>query len=93
MPAMSDGRQPATAPGTETKNALLTTEFWVYAAAVTVLVISAFWRGGAGNGLNINNPQQAWFFLTLLTLGYLGSRGLAKVGNAFRSGTERSNRR
>ncbi|MDG4837619.1 hypothetical protein O7631_13945 [Micromonospora sp. WMMD967] len=91
MPSMRDGhRDPMPSPGTETKQAFLTTEFWVYAAAVALLVISAFWRGSATNGLNINNPNQAWLFLTILTGGYLVSRGLSKAGSARRSGKERS---
>ncbi|GHJ09297.1 hypothetical protein TPA0907_36640 [Micromonospora humidisoli] len=94
MPAMHDGhREPMPSPGTETKQSFLTTEFWVYAAAVAVVVISAFWRGTATNGLNINNPTQAWWFLTALTGAYLVSRGLAKAGSARRSGAERKGRR
>ena len=96
MPAMT-----RRAPGSrcrlrvaETKQSFLTsTEFWVYAAAVAVVVISAFWRGTATNGLNINNPTQAWWFLTALTGAYLVSRGLAKAGSARRSGAERKGRR
>ena len=89
MPAHDGHREPAQAPGTETKQSFLTTEFWIYAAAVAAVVIAAFWRGTTANGLNLNNPGQAWFFITLLTLGYLGSRGLAKAGSPKRSGEER----
>ena len=93
MPAMHDGhREQMPSPGTETKQAFLTTEFWVYAAAVALVVISAFWKGTTANGLNINNPNQAWWFLTILTGGYLVSRGLSKAGSARRSGRERSKR-
>ncbi|GIJ79047.1 hypothetical protein SAMN05443287_101503 [Micromonospora phaseoli] len=90
MPMMHDGhREQMPAPGTETKQSFLTTEFWIYAAAVTAVVIAAFWRGTTDYGLNLNNPGQAWFFITLLTLGYLGSRGLAKAGSQRHSGEER----
>ncbi|MEV0005754.1 hypothetical protein AB0H28_26210 [Micromonospora sp. NPDC050980] len=93
MPSMHDGhREQMPSPGTETKQAFLTTEFWVYAAAVTVVVIAAFWRGAATNGLNINNPNQAWWYLTGLTGAYLVSRGLSKAGSARRSGKERQGR-
>ena len=38
---MHDGhREPQPAPGTETKQSFLTTEFWVYAAAVAVVAIA-----------------------------------------------------
>ena len=91
MPMMNDGHRESkpVAPGSETKQSLLTTEFWVYAAAVALVAIAAFWKGTTQNGLNINNPGQAWMFITVLTVGYLGSRGLAKAGSAFRSGRER----
>ncbi|MER5455264.1 MULTISPECIES: hypothetical protein [unclassified Micromonospora] len=93
MPMMHDGhREEMPSPGTETKQSFLTTEFWIYAAAVTLVVISAFWRGTTANGLNLNNPGQAWFFITLLTIGYLGSRGLAKAGSQRRSAAERKQR-
>ncbi|MEV0806914.1 hypothetical protein [Micromonospora sp. NPDC050200] len=90
MPMMEDGhRHPMPAPGTETKQAFLTTEFWIYAIAVAAVVIAAFWRGSATNGLNINNPNLSWWFLTVLTGAYLLSRGLSKAGSARRSGSER----
>ncbi|WP_431878005.1 hypothetical protein [Micromonospora marina] len=94
MPSMHDGhREPAPTPGTETKQAFLTTEFWVYAAAVAVVAIAAFWQGTDNNGLNINNPYQAWWYLTGLTGAYLITRGLSKAGSAHRSGEERRGRR
>ncbi|MFR9779842.1 hypothetical protein ACL02O_27775 [Micromonospora sp. MS34] len=90
MPMAHDGhREQMPSPGTETKQAFLTTEFWVYAAAVAVVVIAAFWRGPAIDGLNINNPNAAWWYLTALTGAYLLSRGLSKAGSARRSGAER----
>ncbi|WP_439117159.1 hypothetical protein [Micromonospora lupini] len=93
MPAMHDGhRDPMPSPGTETKQAFLTTEFWVYAAAVALVVIAAFWKGTTANGLNINDPNRAWLFLTILTGGYLVSRGLSKAGSERRSGKERTMR-
>lgn len=91
MQAMGDGhREQMPASGTETKNSFLTTEFWIYAGAVTLVVISAFWRGGSANGLNINDPTLAWWFLSALTAAYLVSRGLAKAGSERRLGSERS---
>ncbi|MFI7607468.1 hypothetical protein ACIBTV_20305 [Micromonospora sp. NPDC049366] len=96
MPMMNDGhREPMPAQtGTETKQAFLTTEFWIYAAAVAAVVIAAFWRGPATNGLNINNPVQSWWIIAALTAGYLVSRGLSKAGSPKRSlGERRSGRR
>ncbi|MEV4542134.1 hypothetical protein ACIBXA_27135 [Micromonospora echinaurantiaca] len=93
MPVMGDGhREQMPSPGTETKHSFLTTEFWIYAAATAVLVIAAFWRGPETNGLNLNNPNQVWWYLSILTGAYLISRGLAKAGSARRSGEERKTR-
>lgn len=90
MPMAYDGqRERMPSPGTETKQSFLTTEFWVYVAAVAVVVIAAIWRGPATNGLNINNPNLTWWYLTVLTGAYLVSRGLAKAGTARRSAEER----
>lgn len=90
MRAMDNGhREQMSAPDTETKNSFLTTEFWIYAGAVALVVISAFWRGSAANGLNINDPTLAWWFLSALTAAYLISRGLAKAGSDRRLTGER----
>ncbi|MCW3839122.1 hypothetical protein ONA70_03300 [Micromonospora yasonensis] len=94
MPVMHDGhREGMPAPGTETKQAFLTTEFWIYAIAVAGVIVAAFWPGPATNGLNVNNPNVAWWFLTVLTGAYLFSRGLSKAGSARRSMAERRARR
>ncbi|WP_197673975.1 hypothetical protein [Micromonospora narathiwatensis] len=88
MPTMHDGFRER-APGTETKQAFLTTEFWVYAAAVAVVVITSYWHGSITNGLKITNPNLAWWYLTVLTGAYLLSRGLSKAGTTRRSFAER----
>ena len=60
---------------TETKAAFKTTEFIAYVAAVIgVLVASAM--------VDVTDfgAQEAWFYVSLLTIGYMVSRGLAKAG-------------
>ncbi|MEU3456703.1 hypothetical protein ABZ671_24330 [Micromonospora sp. NPDC006766] len=91
MPAMGDGhRHEMPAPtGTETKQAFLTTEFWIYAIAVAAVVVATFWGSSTTYGLHISNPNLAWWFLTVLTGAYLFSRGLSKAGSARRSMAER----
>ncbi|MFG2055245.1 hypothetical protein ACGFI9_14560 [Micromonospora sp. NPDC048930] len=90
MAAMPDGhRQAMAAPGTETKPSFATTEFWVYVAAVAAVLVASYLVGKNSVGVDIFRAPQAWFFITLLTIGYLGSRGLAKAGSNFRSGEER----
>ena len=64
---------------TETKSALKTTELWVYVAAtfavlVAAMVVDETDAGGFG-------AKQAWLYVTILTVGYLLSRGLAKSGS------------
>lgn len=62
---------------TETKAAFKTTELLAYVAAVVgVLVASAVSDDGTGFG-----PKEAWFLVSILTIGYLVSRGLAKSGS------------
>ena len=93
MPAMRDGRRnDMQAPGTETKQAFKTTEFWIYLIAVAAVLGASQVVGKNSAGVDIFRADNAWFLITLLTLGYLGSRGLAKAGSNWRSGEERKAR-
>jgi hypothetical protein len=65
----------------ETKPAFRTTEFVVFLVAVLgVLVASALVGESDGRG-DVFLADKAWFYVTLLTIGYLVSRGLAKAGS------------
>ncbi len=67
---------PARRVSTETKASVKTTELIAYVAAVVgVLVASAM--------VDVSDfgAQEAWFYVTLLTIGYMVSRGLAKSGS------------
>ncbi|RLP85885.1 MULTISPECIES: hypothetical protein [unclassified Micromonospora] len=93
MPVMQDGRRnDMQAPGTETKQAFKTTEFWIYLIAVAAVLGASQVVGKNSAGVDIFRADNAWFLITLLTLGYLGSRGLAKAGSNHRSGEERKAR-
>jgi hypothetical protein len=60
---------------TETKASFKTTELIVYVLSVlAVLIASEIIDDGDFNA------REAWFFVTLLTIGYMLSRGLAKSG-------------
>lgn len=62
---------------TETKASYKTTELVFYILAVIgVLIASAVADEGSDFG-----TQEAWFYVTLLTIGYMISRGLAKSGS------------
>ena len=68
-------------PATETKPAFKTTEFVVFLVAVVgVLVASALVGDSDGRG-DVFLADKAWFYVTLLTVGYMVSRGLAKAGS------------
>ena len=61
---------------TETKSSYKTTELIAYVAAVLGVLIAAAVTDTSDFG-----TQEAWFYVTLLTVGYLVSRGLAKSGS------------
>ena len=64
---------------TETKASFKTTELFAYLAAVVgVLIAAAVVDNADAGGLG---AKQAWLYVTILTVGYLVSRGLAKSGS------------
>jgi hypothetical protein len=65
---------------TETKHAFKTTEFWTFLVAVIAILIAADNLGG-GVAHDVFRADKAWLFVTILTAGYLISRGLAKAGS------------
>jgi hypothetical protein len=74
--------RPARGYGDETKPSWKTTELAVYVVAVIGVLIAsqAVGDGAANNGADYFAADKAWWYITLLTLGYLLSRGLAKSG-------------
>jgi hypothetical protein len=72
--------------GEETKPSFKTTELVVYVAAVIGVLIASAVTGDAGaeNGGDVFAADKAWWFITLLTIGYMVSRGLAKAGSSTR---------
>ncbi|GIM98078.1 hypothetical protein [Paractinoplanes toevensis] len=71
---------------TETKAAFKTTEFIAYVVITVAVLIASVVVDGNGNGDNGSGgdyfrADRAWFFVVLLTIGYLVSRGLAKSGS------------
>ena len=64
---------------TETKASFKTTEFMAYVAIVVgVLIAAAVVDQADAGGLG---AKQAWLYVTILTVGYMVSRGLAKSGS------------
>ena len=70
---------PARRVFTETKASFKTTEFFAYVVAVVGVLIAA----GIVDEANAGGfgAQEAWLYVTLLTVGYMISRGLAKSGS------------
>ena len=61
---------------TETKASYKTTELIAYVVAVVAVLIASAVTDASDFG-----AQEAWFYITLLTIGYMVSRGLAKSGS------------
>jgi hypothetical protein len=64
----------------ETKPALKTTELIVYLVSVVGVLVASAVVDKAQDGQGFD-AHQAWFLVTLLTIGYMISRGLAKSGS------------
>ena len=70
---------PSRRRSTETKASFKTTEFFAYLAAVVGVLIAA----GVVDETNAGGlgARQAWLYVTILTVGYMLSRGFAKSGS------------
>jgi hypothetical protein len=82
--APSTDRRPfARRLSTETKAADKTTEFAAYVAVVAGILLAWFLvkTGQDGQRPDYFRADRAWWFITLLTIGYLVARGLAKPGS------------
>jgi hypothetical protein len=64
----------------ETKPSFKTTELIVYVASVLGVLIASLVVDVKADGQGFS-AYQGWFLVTLLTIGYLISRGLAKSGS------------
>ena len=63
---------------TETKASFKTSELAVYILAVLGVLIASL---VVDEGSSDFGAQEAWFYVSLLTIGYMISRGLAKSGS------------
>jgi hypothetical protein len=75
---------------TETKAAFKTTEFFAYVAVLAgILIAGALVDSSDAGGYG---ARQVWLYATILTVGYLLSRGLAKSGSRDPYDADDSNR-
>ena len=66
---------------TETKAAIRTTEFYAYLVALAgIMIAGVVTKAGTGNDDRFIS-KQVWLYATILTVGYMVSRGLAKAGS------------
>jgi hypothetical protein len=66
---------------TETKAAFKTTEFYAYLVVLAGIVIAGLaTKAGSGHDDRFLS-KQVWLYATILTVGYMVSRGLAKAGS------------
>jgi hypothetical protein len=84
-PVISDSRAVASRDGDrrltrETKPSFKTTELIVYVLSVFGVLIASLVVDVNEDGQGFS-AYQGWFLVTLLTIGYLISRGLAKSGS------------
>lgn len=73
------------APGrrlsTETKASFKTTEFFAYLGAVVGVLVASQLVGTEDGHDDYFRADRAWFFVVLLTIGYMVARGIAKSGS------------
>jgi hypothetical protein len=76
---------------TETKAAFKTTEFYAFVAVLAGILIAGAVVDDADGSLDFG-ATRVWLYATILTVGYMVSRGLAKAGSREPYDAERSRR-
>lgn len=67
---------------TETKASYKTTEFIAYVAVLAgILIAGAIISGDGSDNNDFFRASRVWLYATILTVGYMISRGLAKAGS------------
>jgi hypothetical protein len=66
---------------TETKASFKTTEFFAYIGAVIGVLLTSQLVGTEDGHEDYFRADRAWFFIVLLTIGYMVARGFAKSGS------------
>ena len=65
---------------TETKSFFKTSEWWAYLAMVIAILIAGNSIEGGDGGSDFFAADKVWLYITVLTVGYMISRGIAKSG-------------
>jgi hypothetical protein len=67
---------------TETKSFFKTSEFVAYIVTFVGILIAANAVEKADGGRDFFTADKAWLYITILTVGYMVSRGIAKAGTS-----------
>jgi hypothetical protein len=73
--------EPVRRLSTETKAAFKTTEFVAFLGIVAGILISAAVVKATSGHRDVFTAAQAWLYVSIVTVGYMVSRGLAKSGS------------
>jgi hypothetical protein len=65
---------------TETKSFFKTSEFWAYLVVLLGVLIAGNSIENAEGGRDFFTADKVWLYATILTVGYMVSRGIAKAG-------------
>lgn len=65
---------------TETKTFFKTSEWWTYLVIVVAILIAGNSIEAEEGGNDFFAADKVWLYITILTVGYLISRGLSKAG-------------
>jgi hypothetical protein len=66
---------------TETKASYKTTEFMAYIAMLVAIFVAGAVTTAGTHSADVFRGHQVWLYATILTIGYMISRGLAKTGS------------
>jgi hypothetical protein len=66
---------------TETKASFKTTEFFAYLAVLAAILIAGAVTKAGSDHQDVFRASQVWLYATILSIGYMISRGLAKAGS------------
>jgi hypothetical protein len=82
-PGLGAGRAPRTERrlSTETKASFKTTELLAYLGAVIGVIVMSYAVKTTSGHADYFRADKAMFYIVLLTIGYMASRGLAKSGS------------
>ena len=86
------GRGDARRLSTETKASFKTSEMVAYVVTFILLLIAGNTVEGKDGGADYFAADKVWLYITLLTVGYMISRGLAKSGSRDPYWAERGDR-